>query len=297
VNGAVTVAAGERQLVLVELGKRSVGARPRPFLKWAGSKRALAPTLAELSPWEAGTRLRHVEPFVGGGGFFFARCPGAALIADVNARLVRAYEAVRDAWGEVHAALEVHRACDSQAHYYTTRAALNRGAWKSPACEAAAFIYLNKTGFNGLYRENRRGELNVPWGKRSASAVATAGELAAAASALRGAVVRCADFEATLAEVSEGDFVYLDPPYVAGARAFTAYTAGGFGERDLERLAAVSHEAARRGALLMLSHCDTTLVRSLFRGWRVFEVSAVRNVGCTVSARGRVTELVLCSFG
>lgn len=269
-----------------------------PFLKWVGGKGKLVRTLSALLP--PGVELmRHVEPFLGGGAFFFAREPARALLCDVNHDLVQTYCAVRDELGQVLRHLTVLARTHDEQTYYSVRERYNARDHASRAERAALFIYLNKTCFNGLYRVNKRGHFNVPMGRYTKPAIADAQTLRAASARLSHAELRCTPFETLISDAKPGDFVYLDPPYEPLSRtaSFTSYAQDGFSQADQARLRDVYRALDRRGAKLMLSNSDTPLIRDLYRDYRIHEVMAARAVNCDASARGPVRELVVCNYG
>ena len=159
---------------------------------------------------------------------------------------------------------------------------------------AATLIYLNRTCFNGLYRENAAGQFNVPLGDYRAPAIWREGELAAAAEILSPAQLETGDYRSTCQHAYAGDFVYLDPPYVpvSATASFTAYT-GRFGLDHQRDLADFANELVGRGCQVMVSQSDTPFVRQLYRSWDVHKVRAPRAINCDGKARGDVAELIL----
>jgi DNA adenine methylase len=265
--------------------------RSRPFLKWAGGKGQLLEQLRPLLPRRF---RRYFEPFAGGAALFFSLRPRQALLADVNAELIDCYVAARD---EVDALIEaLGRYRYATEDYYRTRA-IDRTSL--PLAERAArTIYLNKTGYNGLYRVNRAGKFNVPMGRYSNPLVCDAANLRACSKALEGVDLRVADFEEVAGRAKPGDFVYFDPPYVpvSDTADFTSYVPGGFGPDQQRRLALVFAKLARRGVHAMLSNSDTPTVRELYRGFRIDAVLAARYINSRGSRRGKVGEVVVTSF-
>jgi|SRR5580698_4443532 DNA adenine methylase len=265
--------------------------RSRPFLKWAGGKGQLLEQLRPLLPRRF---RRYFEPFAGGAALFFSLRPRQALLADVNAELIDCYVAARD---EVDALIEaLGRYRYGAEDYYRTRA-IDRTSL--PLAERAArTIYLNKTGYNGLYRVNRAGKFNVPMGRYSNPLVCDAANLRACSKALEGIDLRVADFEEIASRAKAGDFVYFDPPYVpvSDTADFTSYVPGGFGPDQQRRLARVFAKLARRGVHAMLSNSDTPTVRELYRGFRIDAVLAARYINSRGSRRGKVGEVVVTSF-
>jgi DNA adenine methylase len=267
---------------------------PRPIVKWVGGKTQLLPTLFELLPR---TFKAYHETFVGGGAFFFGLTRAdelrghAVYLSDVNKELVSTYSAVRDDVSGVVRALERHQ--HDRDHYYALRA---EDPWSLSATQRAArLLYLNRTGFNGLYRVNRKGEFNVPFGKYENPTICDHANLLAVSKALRQASVEHRSFETVLDRAERGDLVYFDPPYVpvSPTANFVGYAQGGFGEAEQERLAEVFETLARRGVSVMLSNSDTPWVRRRYGAHRVVAVSARRNVNSRASDRGPIGEVVV----
>jgi DNA adenine methylase len=240
----------------------------RPFLKWAGGKRSLAPRVVEMLP---DSYRRYVEPFLGAGAVFFAarerRRSLQSVLSDLNAELIAAFEVVRDRPGPLIAALRVleqgYLAGDREgrrAFYYDVRAT-EPGP---PVERAARTIFLNRTGYNGLYRVNSRGRFNVPHGRYARPVICDEAVLRAASAALQGAVLLHADFGAVCRGAGAGDFVYLDPPYqpLSATSRFTSYTSNGFGPDDQRRLRDEFESLTRRGVAAVLSNSDHAAIRS-----------------------------------
>jgi DNA adenine methylase len=263
--------------------------RARPFLKWAGGKRQLLREILAELPTEMGT---FHEPFVGGGAVFFAVRPPAAVLSDSNARLIRAYRGVRDAVEDVVAML---KACRNDKDFYLEmrRQDIDR---RSDAEVAAWLIFLNKTGYNGLYRVNSRNLFNVPFGDNAGATLCDEDNLRACARALAAADLRCEDFTTVLDRARPGDVVYFDPPYVplSVTSYFTSYTSGGFGPADQTRLRDVALELKKRQVFVLLSNSSAALVRELYeKAFTCIPVSAARMVNRDAAGRGRILELLI----
>jgi DNA adenine methylase len=241
---------------------------------------------------------RYFEPFVGGGAVFFdlrsSRPHLKARLSDVNDELVNCYVAIRDDAEGVIRALRNH-VYDSE-HYYAVRD--QRPEDLSSTDRAARTIFLNKTGYNGLYRVNRSGQFNVPFGRYTKPTICDAENLRACASALLGVTIDVSDYSHVLEEAKKGDFVYFDPPYVplSPTSDFTAYVPGGFREAEQRKLAEVFAKLASRGVHAMLSNSDAPLVRELYADFDLRVVYASRAVNSDISRRGKVTELVVRSW-
>lgn len=269
-----------------------------PIVKWAGGKSRLCSQLLPLLPPRAAS-LRHIEPFAGGAAMFFARAPRRAVLSDINAALIAVYEAVRE---DVERLIEALRALaaehDGEGHYYRVRDLYNAARGEHSIAQSARFIYLNKTGFNGLHRVNRKGEFNVPAGRYTNPRILDAEGLRAASTRLRDTALRCASFESVADYAGARDFVYLDPPYAprSATAAFTRYASGGFDVQDQRRLRGVFDELTRRGVRTMLSNSDTPSTRELYSAYDVHTVSARRSVSCRGATRGAVSELVVINY-
>ena len=261
-------------------------------MKWAGGKRQLLPEIGKhVSADFAG---RYFEPFLGGGAVFFdlmATMAPRSYLGDVNAELIETYRAVRDNVDGVIAALRSHARQHSEEHYYAVRAQ----AVRAPTSVAARMIYLNRTCFNGLYRVNKAGGFNVPIGRYENPTICDEDNLRACARVLRFAELLCADFASVLAVARAGDLVYLDPPYVpvSDTGNFTAFTAGGFGAADQERLVGVARRLKETGVTVLLSNADLPAVRALYAGFEMRAVSARRNINSKGGKRGAVGELLI----
>jgi len=269
-----------------------------PFVKWVGGKGRLLSQLRPLLPAGA-EQMRHVEPFVGGGAFFFSRRPRRALLTDVNPSLVATYTAIRDDLEGVIGGLRRLASRHSKERYYQVRERYNQGRRVSTSTRAAMFIYLNKTCFNGLHRVNRKGEFNVPVGAYKNPRILNEGALQAASEALRGAVLRCASFETLLEDAKPGDFIYFDPPYepLSPTASFTTYARDGFAREDQMRLRDVYKALDRRGCKLMLSNSDVPFIRKLYADFNVDTVAAPRAINCDATKRGKVSEVVVRNYG
>lgn len=278
--------------------RASSGAVPRPFLKWAGGKGQL---LGELLP-----RVRaglgaggYHEPFIGGGALFFelsrqGALPRRATLSDANENLVEVYLAVRDELGAVVEVLREHKARHSEEHYYGVR---GRRPESRPE-RAARVIYLNKTCFNGLYRENSRGQFNVPMGRYENPEVLDEPNLRAASEALRGVSIAVADFGDVAGRAEPGDLVYFDPPYdpVSKTSSFTSYAKGGFGSSEQARLRDLARTLSGRGVRFLLSNSMTPLVRELYAEFHVETVLATRAVNSRADRRGKIEEALVSNY-
>jgi DNA adenine methylase len=263
--------------------------RARPFVKWAGGKQGIARTLVNMFPRTQG---RYYEPFLGGGSVLFAARPDCAVCGDENDWLLDCYTAIRDDWRQVAAVLDALP--NTKEDYLRIRSI--RPTTLDLFHRAAHFVYLNKTCFRGLFRVNKQGQFNVPYGEYDRRYYDPS-ELAAAAEAVKNIEFRTGDFEQTLRDVKAGDFVYLDPPYykLGGYSDFNRYTKGQFRENDHIRLATVCRELDERGVLWAVSNSDTAFVRRLFRGYTARSVSNRREINLNSQERD-ITELLIVNY-
>jgi DNA adenine methylase len=261
----------------------------RPFLKWAGGKRQLLPSLLQNAP---ANPPHYFEPFVGGGALFFALRPKKAVLADVNRRLIRAYKGIRNSVDKVIRLLKSYP--HAPEFFYSFR---EKNIDEGTDAEVAAwFIYLNKTGFNGLYRVNRGNRFNVPFGRYANPTICDEPTLHACSAALVGADLRVEDFESVVEKAKAGDFVYFDPPYVplSTTSSFTSYTSQGFGDAEQTRLRDTARRLKERGVRVLLSNSSAPSVRKLYAdGFSITEVSATRLVNSKATARGAIVELLI----
>lgn len=270
--------------------------KPRPVLKWAGGKRQLLPAILERLPERIGT---YYEPFVGGGALFFELAGEKsvrferAVIADKNQDLVEVYRALQKDVERVLAELQKLADKHSEAHYYRVRDKKP----KTLAARAARMIYLNRTGFNGLYRVNSSGEYNVPFGRYENPKIVDSARLRAAAQALTRVEILVADFEEVCRSARAGDAVYLDPPYLPVSRTarFAQYHNASFGLEEHKRLARVFGELERAGVCVVLSNSHTAQTRELFAPFACNVVLARRAINRDGAGRGPVRELLVVS--
>jgi DNA adenine methylase len=270
---------------------------PRPFLKWAGGKRQLLPALHEAVT-AAGPFRDYHEPFLGAGALFFSlaragHLTGERRLSDVNAPLIDTYLGIRDQLPAVIRLLEGHQRRHGETYYYQVRARAPRNA-----ARAARTIYLNRTCYNGLYRENRKGQFNTAFGRYENPRICDAGNLTAVSAALQGATLAACDFECVLDAARAGDRVYFDPPYVPLSKtaSFTAYSRDGFDAAAQGRLARAFAKLADRGVKCILSNSMTDVTLRLYRDFWICEVSATRPVNSRADRRGRVPEALITNF-
>ena len=290
------------------------------MLKWAGGKRQLLPALRRFYP---ATFNRYWEPFLGSGAVFFdLQARGLVrgrqvTLTDNNPDLIACYRTVRDCPEQVIGELSRLTAGHTRhgaAHYYEIRnnrfnpqrAALARsnGGFRYTAPLAAMFIYLNRTGYNGLFRLNSDGEFNVPAGRYTNPRICDEANVrrVAAAFADQGVTLDYTRFDRCLDSAAAGDFLYFDPPYAPLSKTarFTSYTADGFGPAEQERLRDVTIALARRGCHVMLSNSTAPEIARLYEtdsvkaaGLRCYTIKARRAINSNAARRGVVEEYII----
>lgn len=270
---------------------RSTATTPAPFVKWAGGKGSLLNVLLPHIPTTFG---RYFEPFVGGGALFWELAPQSAVLADANETLVRAYRGVRDDVEGLIGQLAAYRY--DEGCYYQTRAMDVQHLGDTAV--AAWMIYLNRTCYNGLWRVNRAGRFNGPFGRHANPTICNPPLLRACSHALATAEIIHGDFEAAVQTALAGDLVYFDPPYapVSATANFTSYTKEGFTSRDQERLRDCARRLVGRGVRVILSNSTASEIEALYSDREDFEihrVTAARRMGARGDSRGNVDELVI----
>lgn len=268
---------------------------PQPFLKWVGGKRQLLDSLLSKVPTHYN---RYYEPFLGGGAFFFALMPPEAYLSDLNAQLIETYIAVRDQTDSLISNLQKHR-YEKNYFYQVRKLDREEGFQKLSSTERAArFIYLNRTCFNGLYRVNKDGFFNVPFGRYTNPKIVNAPLLSSCACALRHADLSVRPYQEITGSVQSGDFVYLDPPYapLTETSNFTGYQENGFSAKDQEALHDFCRKLDEKGVFWMQSNSSAPLITDLYREFRIESVSANRSVNSQATGRGPVQELIIRNY-
>ena len=262
----------------------------KPFAKWAGGKRQLLPQIRKLVPKSFG---RYFEPFVGGGAVFFDLQPKKAVLSDLNTRLVKTYLAIRD---NVEGVIDLLSKCPYDEDFYKEMTTLPVDSFDGVRT-AAWLLYVNRTGFNGLYRVNKSGKFNVPFGNYENPTICNADNLRACSLALQGVELLQADFDPALSDARAGDFVYIDPPYIPlnETSSFTSYQPGGFDMGEQMRLCGLAEDLVDKGVHVVLSASFTPATLELYDTHRfeLHEVKAKRNINSKASKRGAVSELLI----
>lgn len=284
----------------------------QPVLKWAGGKRQLLDELQARFP----TDYNHFhEPFFGGGALFFELEPNNGTINDTNTRLINFYEQVRDNPEKLIERLQSyrgpeedpdpgreysetnHKGKEIKNYYYQQRAIFNKRPYAEdfdPLEEAALLLYLNRTCYNGLYRENSSGGFNVPIGRYSNPDWVQERRIREASQVLENTEIYNRDFECVLEHAEPGDLVYFDPPYkpMSSTAYFTDYSAEGFGQEDQERLLETARELDERGVYVILSNSGVMYDMYDEAGFSVEIEGATRAINSDGENRDEVDEII-----
>lgn len=272
-----------------------------PILKWAGGKRQLLKSIMPLILEDPYTT--YYEPFVGGGAVLFQLQPGTAVISDCNEDLINIYQVIKKRPEELIALLREHKEHNCQEYFYEVRA-LDRDPKRygvmQPLERAARMIYLNKTCFNGLFRVNRAGQFNAPWGRYRNPDIVRGETIRGISRYLNEAdvTILCGDYREALTNVQEGAFVYLDPPYMplSPSSSFTSYTAAGFGRQEQIELKQQCDRLAQRGIHFLLSNSCCEFIEDLYCDYKVMRVPAKRAINVKADKRGVVDEVLVRNF-
>lgn len=273
---------------LDDRARRSLSSTPRPLVRWAGSKQKLLPQLVPGLPKHF---VRYFEPFFGGGSLFFLLTPSRAVVNDACAELIETHRAVRDRPDLVWRYLQRLDPLDRE-QFYHVRQRRSSGRFT----RAAEFLFLNRAGWNGLYRVNSRGEYNVPYGLPRTRNIVDKENLLACSEALRGGIeLRSDDFEGVVDRADDGDLVFLDPPYVTGHNnnGFIDYNETLFSWEDQRRLAASAKRAVKRGARVLVTNAHHDAVLQLYSTFALRDLSRSSTLASRTSARRRVQEALL----
>lgn len=258
------------------------------FLKWAGGKRWLAPLIRE----SIGSIEEYVEPFLGGGAVFFELSPVRAMLSDANAELIETYMGVRSDPVKVLARLKRWQV--SRERFLSVRESKPR----SIVGKAARFIYLNRTAYNGLYRVNRLGKFNVPYGCKPGTVSCNVEEILQASCRLQNAELSRSDFSRAFDLAPQGALIYADPPYVLPcSTGYARYTPMAFSWADQSRLAFAASASVSRGCLVMVSNAYSREIVELYsrRKFEIFHVKRSSRMAANPQYRGVQSEILIVS--
>lgn len=281
--------------------QRYILEKPKPFVKWVGGKRQLLKQFKEMNlyPPEGFNPKtnQYFEPFVGGGAVFFDLMPKHARLSDINRELIITYKVIRDDVESLISHLKQHRV-DKEYFLQTRSLDINQ---LTDLEIASRFIFLNRTGFNGMYRVNKQGKFNVPFGKYNNPLICDEINLRRVSQSLQDVAIDYADYKTILDHAKPGDFIYFDPPYhpISKTASFTSYTANSFSEADQIALRDVYVELHRRGCYVMLSNSNADFINQIYANIpniKINKVLASRAINSNAAKRGKIKEVLITNY-
>lgn len=269
-----------------------------PVVKWLGGKRQL---LNEINKYVPKNFTTYYEPFLGGGAVLFELQPKKAIINDINSELMNIYQVIKNDVEELITDLKRHQ--NNKEYFYKLRE-LDRDKEDfknlNPIERASRVIYLNKTCYNGLFRVNKSGEFNAPFGNYKNPNIVNEVTLRAVSNYFNKAQVSftCSDFEDILRNTRKGAFVYLDPPYdpISDTANFTGYDKGGFDRQEQIRLKNACDKLNNKGVKFLLSNSSTDFIRELYQDYRIITIQAKRAINSKGDKRGEIDEVLVMNF-
>ena len=286
---------------LIDDAAKIIAEKPKPFVKWVGGKRQLLKQFRELGlyPPEGFDPIKNTyfEPFVGGGAVYFDLLAKNAQLSDLNKELVITYNVIKNDVDTLIMSLKKHK---NNKDYYLKMRSKNPETL-SDVNVASRFIYLNKTGFNGMYRVNKQGGFNVPYGKQKNPLICDEENLRRVSVALKNTSIKHRDYKAVLKKAKKGDFIYFDPPYhpMSKTASFTSYTKESFLEEEQIELRDTFVSLHKRGCFVMLSNSNAPFINEIYsdiKGVKINKVKAGRAINSKGSGRGKVTEVLITNY-
>jgi len=285
--------------------KMYLASKPKPFIKWVGGKRQLLKQFREMGLYPPidfdFKKNAYYEPFVGGGAVFFDFLPKNAVLSDMNAELVTTYNVIKH---DVHALIRSLKGHKNDKDYFLKMRAKDISKL-SDVQVASRFIYLNRTAFNGMYRVNKSGGYNVPFGKYTNPKICDADNLLHVHDYLQTVDIKHQDYTHILKVAKKGDFIYLDPPYapLSPTSSFTAYTREGFGAEQQKELRDAFYELHKRGCYVMLSNSNSDFINEIYgelakkdNKIKLHKVKANRMINANASGRGKIKEVLVVNY-
>ena len=267
-----------------------------PFIRWVGGKSKLIKHLKNYVPSDFCDGKYYYEPFLGAGSLFFHLTPQKAYLSDSNKDLIECYNAIKSDPEIISEHLNQHSENNCKEYYYKMRDEYNSS--EPSTSKAALFIYLNKSCFNGIWRVNKKGHFNVPYGYKEPPPLPSNEDLLKISKALSNAKLVHKDYKDAVISASKGDFVYFDPPYppLNGTSYFTHYTKERFNREDHAELALIVKELTKKGCLVMISNADIPYIKSLYKdSFNVYDLEVTRWIR-TDGKRYKVGELIITNY-
>lgn len=284
-----------------ELIKKTLSEKPKPFVKWTGGKRQLLKQFRNNNiypPLEFDLQNNtYFEPFVGGGAVFFDLLPENAYLSDLNKELVITYNVIKNEVEKLIDSLKKHQ--NTKEYFLEIRAKIANDMTNLEI--ASRFIYLNKTAFNGMYRVNKSGNFNVPYGKYSNPTICDEENLRRVSKNLKNVTIAHSDYKIVLKKAKKGDFIYFDPPYypINKTSSFTSYTSEEFLEKEQIELRDTFKKLHLRGCYVMLSNSDTPFVDGIYKEIKdvtINKIQASRVINSDATKRGKISEIVVTNY-
>lgn len=277
----------------------------KPFLKWVGGKTKLVPELVEMFPKKF---ENYFEPFVGGGALFYEVIQkynvGFSSINDINKKLIIAYRQIKQNPKELISLLktiddEYKKLSleEQEKYFYSIRKKYNEETIDNKTT-ASYLIFLNKTCFNGMYRENSKGQYNIPFGDQKNPNICDKENILAVSKCLENTEITNYSFEESVKKCKKNDLIYFDPPYypINVTSSFTGYSKSSFGEVEQKKLKEVFADLANRGCFVMLSNSHTPFIEELYKDFHINYRYAARSINSKGDKRGKIKEVVVTNY-
>ena len=280
----------------------NMNCRVKPIIKWAGGKSQLIHELLRFKPDDF---ENYYEPFLGSGSFFFALSPKKKVyLNDINPTLINLYKLVRDYPQFLIDKLEKYqleynsKSEEEQKKLYYEKRSLYNELKHGNKERITLFIFLNKTGFNGMYRESSNGKYNIPFGKHKKVTLYNENNIFLMSKAVKNSVITAKDCKSVIKTAKANDFIYLDPPYhpITKTANFTSYSKDNFGIQDQKDLANIAKTLSKKGCKIMISNSESHFIRGLYKDFNFHEVKANRFINCKSDARGKINELIITNY-
>jgi DNA adenine methylase len=267
------------------LEDKNIDVRPRPFIKWAGGKKWLTARIIDFLP---STFNNYHEPFLGGAAvFFYVRPLNQVFLSDLNSEVINAFNQIKEDPLKVISQIDILE--NNEVNYYNVRANIST----DKISNAARFIFLNKTCYNGIYRVNKKGKFNVPYGHNKFVTIYERDNLFAASKALINASIKCQDFEKCLVNIEKGDLVFLDPPYTVAHNnnGFLEYNQKIFTWNDQKRLADFVNEIKNKKAYFLLTNgVHKCIVKLYGKLGKRYELDRYSTITSRIGKRKKISE-------
>ncbi|MDD3002491.1 MAG: DNA adenine methylase [Candidatus Shapirobacteria bacterium] len=277
----------------------------KPFIKWVGGKGKLVPELVKMFPKKFNN---YFEPFIGGGALFYEVKQkyeiGFSSINDINKKLIIAYKQIQQSPNKLikllkNIEIEYKNLSpeEQEKYFYMIRKKYNEENLDS-ITTTSYLIFLNKTCFNGMYRENSKGQYNIPFGDQKNPTICDEKNILNVSECLKNTEIMNSSFEESIKKCQKGDFIYFDPPYypINVTSSFTSYHKNSFGPDEQKRLRDVFINLTKKGCFVMLSNSNADFIRELYKDFNINEIYASRSINSNGNKRGKIKEVVITNY-